>query len=280
MAKATKEFDGAVSRNKQGQVVVRLSDVQADSGFIIEGLNGRPVQFIEPAAEQNNAPGVISSSPTAAAFNPANAVVKAGQVQLNKLSKYLADLPDTAKAELLVAPKDTAKIFGRGLGTFNEDTASIRAIGESHGIHHEGQALTGMQIFDRPDSYERAWAKEVRAAWEQANASGEAVTTGLAMGTKQIVHGCEIGTRDVTVANNLYSRRNDINAALKAQGGQEIITSVDSGIDHWQFTASVSPVYCSVVYSVDFTGGDDGWGCLGIDLASSRPVALQIAPAP
>jgi hypothetical protein len=248
-------------------------------------FNSQQKEHSMAKAQEDNG-DVIQSSPTAAAFNPANAVVKAGQVQLNKVSEYLADLPDTAKAELLVAPKDTAKIFNRALGTFNEDTASIRDIGESHGIHVDGQALIGMQIFDRPDgakdvTYEEAWAKEVRCAWEQANESGKAVTTALAIGTKQIVHGHEIGICDVTVANNLYSRVGDINAALKAQGGQEIITSHGSGYAHWQFTAAEVPDDRSHVFSVGFTDGDDSWDHKGSGRSSSRPVALRVlAPNP
>ncbi len=294
---ATAETQGVTERSLRGEfkgvTVIRAEN--GDLTFDVSALNGVNVNIITngdgrvtkqvPVEEQTNAPDVIQSSPTAGAFNPANAVVKAGQIQLNKVSKYLSDLPDTAKAELLVSPQDTAKIFNRDIGTFNEDTVSIRNISEDHGIHADGQALTGMQIFDRPDSaedvtYEQAWSKEVRSAWEQANESGEAVTTGLAIGTKQIVHGREIGTRDVTVANNLYSNVAEINAALKAQGGQEIITSYDSGYAHWQFTATEHPDYRSGVYSVDFTDGDNGWGRKGHDHSSSRPVALQIAPAP
>jgi hypothetical protein len=149
-----------------------------------------------------------------------------------------------------------------------------------------------MQIFDRPDSakdvtYEQAWASEVRAAWEQANASGKAVTTALAIGTKQIIHGREIGARDVTVANNLYSNVNkysnvnNINQALRAQGGQEIITSVDSGLARWQFTATEYPDNRSSVYSVAFTDGDVDWDHKGNGRSSSRPVALRVlAPNP
>jgi hypothetical protein len=279
------DFKGVtVSRSETGALTVDVSALDGVDVTVITNGDGR-VMKQTPAEEQTTAPGVTQSSPTAAAFNPANAVVKAGQVQLNKVSQYLSDLPDTAKAELLVSPKDTAKIFDRGISTFNKDTASIRTIDESHGIHHEGQALTGMQIFDRPETdedvtYEQAWAKEVRSAWEQANESGEAVTTDLAIGTKQLVHGREIGTRAVTVANNLYSNVADINTALEAQGGQEIITSDGSGHAHWQFTATEHPDNRSYVYGVDFTGGVYYWERKGNDHSSSRPVALQIAPAP
>jgi hypothetical protein len=279
------DFKGVtVSRSETGALTFDVSALKDVDVTIITNGDGRIVKQT-PVEEQTTAPDITQSSPTAAAFNPANAVVKAGQVQLNKVSKYLADLPDTAVAELLVSPKDTAKIFDRDIGTFNEDTASIRNIGEIHGINHEGQVLTGMQIFDRPDiakdvTYEQAWASEVRSAWEQANESGETVTTALAIGTKQIVHGREIGTRDVTVANNLYSNVSNINAALEAQGGQKIITSHDSGFAHWQFTATEVPDLRSYVYSVDFTDGDNNWDHKGNDHSSSRPVALQIAPAP
>lgn len=283
------EFQGiTLSRSETGDLTFDVSALNGVDVTIITNGNGRVMKLTpveEQTTAQENNGGVIQSSPTAAAFDPANAVVKAGQVQLNKVSKFLADLPNTAKAELLVAPKDTAKIFNRGLGTFNEDTASIRNIGTSHGIHVDGQSLTGMQIFDRPDgakdvTYEQAWAKEVRAAWEQANALRQAVTTGLAIGPKQIVHGRESGTRDVTVANNLYSRVGDINAALKAQGGQEIITSGVSGYALWLFTATENPDHRSFVYSVDFTVGDFNWDHKGVGHSSSRPVALQIAPNP
>ena len=146
-------------------------DVSALNGVDVTVITNGRVMKLAPAKKQTTAPGVIESSPTAGAFNPANAVVKAGQVHLNKLSKFLADLPDTAVAELLVSPQDTAKIFDRYIGTFNENTASIRNIGEGHGIHHDGQILTGMQIFDRPETaenvtYEQAWASEVRSTWE------------------------------------------------------------------------------------------------------------------
>jgi hypothetical protein len=281
------EFQGVVSRDGNDQIIIHLSNLPADAGLIIEGLKGRSVQFREPAREQTTAPGVIQSSPTAAAFDPANAMVRAGQVQLNKVSRFLADLPYTARAELLVAPQDTAKIFNRGLGTWDVDTASIRNIGASHGIHVDGQFLTGMQIFERPDgakdvTYEQAWAKEVRAAWEQANALRQAVTTGLAIGSKKIVHGRGIGMldiTDVTASNSLYSRVGDINAALKAQGGQEIIKSYGSGNARWQFTATEYPYDRSYVCSVRFTDGDSLLVLKGGDHLSSRPVALRVLPS-
>ena len=239
------------------------------------------IELRAPAAEQTNAPGVIASSPTAKAFDPANAMINVGPVQLNKASRYLADLPDNAKGEFIVSPKSTAALLGRDIGTFNEDTASIRAIDESFGLHYEGQVLTGMQIFDRPENapdvtYEQAWASEVRAAWEKANATGEAVTTGLAIGTKELVHGRKIGSRDVTVPNNLFSRVAHVNAAIAKQGGTKIITKSGSGLARWQFTAAEDPFDRAAVYSVIFAGGVDVWDHKGADPSSSSPAALRI----
>ena len=66
----------------------------------------------------------------------------------------------------------------------------------------------------------------------------------------------------------------------REQGGQEIITSSGSGDAHWQFTATEHSDYRSDVSSVVFTDGDGHWDHKGVDRSSSRPVALQIAPAP
>lgn len=294
----TNNFGAVIARDPAtGHITVHLSDTPPEKITVMTRQG--PMQLVPIAPGQANTPGlrraeaataaqagVIESSPTAKAFDPANAMVLVGVVQLNKASQYLTDLPDAAKAEFLVSPKSTAKIFGRGLGTWNEDTASVRGIDASHGIHFDGQALAGMQIFDRPRNatgvtYEEALAKEIRAAWEQANATGEAVTTGLAIGTKELVHGRKVGSSDVTVRNNLYSCVNDVNAAIVKQGGEKILTKRGSDSAFWQFTASEHPDDRALVYSVVFTFGVSYWVRKFNDLSSSRPVALRIlAPNP
>ncbi len=290
----TGDFEGvALKKSETGGLTVDVSALNGvdltiiTSGGVLQFKAAAPaIELRTPAPEQASAPGVIASSPTAGAFNPANAVIKVGLVQLNKISQYLTDLPDTAKAEFLVSPKSTATIFGRGLGVWNEDTASVRGIDASHGIHFDGQALAGMQIFDRPRNapgvtYEEALAKEIRAAWDKVNATGEAVTTGLAIGTKELVHGRKIGSSDVTVGNNLYSRVDDVNAAIAKQGGEKILTKSGSVNARWQFTATELPGHRAHVYSVDFTDGDHGWGHKDGVHSSSRPVALRLlAPNP
>lgn len=241
---------------------------------------------------QINAPATVSKK----AFNLANAMVSNGEVKLGTLSVYLreankyfpnlitkdeVDLLADHSATLLVAPKDTATLFDRDLGTFNEDTASIRKINESHGLHHNGQILKGMDIADRAtdapaDNYEKNWSREVVKDFMRAVNDNVTVTADLAIGTKQIVHGCEIGTCDVTVRNNLYSNVSDLNAAFKAQGGQEIITQRVSSYARWQFTATEDRYGRSDMYSVGFADGNFFWVHKAYGLSSSRPVALRI----
>jgi len=140
------EFEGIVLKKSDNGLTV---DISALNGVDVTIITDGTVQHKAPTKEQTSAPGVIASSPTDEAFNPANAVINVGLVQLNKISQYLADLPNTAKAEFLVSPKSTATIFGRGLGTWNEDTASVRSLDLSHGIHFNVQALLLNHIFDR-----------------------------------------------------------------------------------------------------------------------------------
>jgi len=105
-------------------------------------------------------------------------------VQLNKISQYLADLPDTATATLLVCPQDLANIDGGGLGTWVNSIKRIRDIKGYHG-------LDGMEIYDRPETargttYEKAWADQIKAAFAQAQSSGQEVTTGLFMAVRSV----------------------------------------------------------------------------------------------
>lgn len=228
----------------------------------------------------------FDSSPTAGAFSPANAMVLVGVVQLNKISQYLIDLPDEAKAEYILSPKSTATLFGRDLGTFNEDTASIRGIDASHGLHFNGQALTGMQIFDRPSNaqgvpYEKAWADKIRADWETASTTHTDVVTSLAIMPRELINGRKIGSCDVTVANNIYSRVGDINVAITRQGGELIITQPSSSVARRQFTASELPGDRADVFSVHLTVGVAGWARKDDGPSSSRAGALHIiAPNP
>lgn len=222
------------------------------------------------------------SRKAAASLDPANALVSAGKVQLNKLSPYLADLPDTAQALLLVAPKDSSAIWEQKPGTWNDEIEHIRTIPKTHGMHYEGKTLGGMPLSDRPrtaphDPYEKAWAKQISLLWKQACKSNKPVTTGLAMATSPLVCGRPSREQPVMVENNLLSRHEEINAALRAQGGQEIPTQKEAGDARWQFTASAAP-HQKNACCVDLNNGQSY--CTGKDdhRLPSRPIALHILP--
>lgn len=265
-------------------------DVSALNGANLTVVANGDVWVKKPPAALPAAPGLILSSPTAKAFDPANAMITVGLVQLNKVSRYLRNLPNEARAEYLISPKSTATLLGRGLGTWNKDTARIRSIDASHGLHFNGQALTGMQIFDRPSDarsvpYEKAWADKVRADWEKARTTRADVVTNLAIMPKELITGRKDWFPDwfsrVTVANNMYSRVGDINAAIAGQGGELIITQLGYGHARWQFTATEHPDNCVGVYSVSRTDGDgsmdgDVWSHKDQAYSSSRAGALRV----
>ena len=229
------------------------------------------MQSKAPVAEQTNAPGVIASSVDVKSFSPDNSIIRAGTVQLNKISQYLTDLPDTATAELLVSPQDLANIDGSGLGTWLNSIKRIRDIEGYHG-------LDGMKIYDRRETargitYEKAWADQIKAAFAQAQSSGKEVTTGLFMPTMQLVRGREVLSGDVTVDTNLYSKRKEI-----GKQGDEFITRRGSDNAHWQLSATEVPDLSTYVYTVNFTDGVDDWALKDFGRLPSRPVALALQP--
>ncbi len=251
---------------ENGRVTVDIADGNTSvfGGNVIAHTDGT-VQLIAPAPEQTNAPGVIASRVEV----KGSSIIRAGTVQLNKISQYLAGLPDTAKAELLVSPQDLANIDGGGLGTWVDSITRIRDIKGYHG-------LDGMRVFDRPEtaphiSLEEDIANHIKLLLAFAQSSGKEVTTGLFMPTKQLVHGREIGSGKVTVDTNLYSKRKKI-----GKQGDEFITKRGSVDAHWQLSATENPDGSSYVYVVDFTDGVvDVWDHKGRIRLSSRPVALR-----
>jgi hypothetical protein len=279
-------FNGfTVSTDGYGNVKLETDRVTAhiaDGDTVIYGGNvtthtdGIVIQLKAPAEEQTNTPDnsidVISSSVDVKSFSPDNSIIRAGTVQLNKISQYLDDLPDTATATLLVSPQDLANIDGGGLGTWVESVQRIRDIKNYHG-------LDGMEIYDHPGTargttYEKALADQIKAAFAQAQSSGQEVTTGLFMPTKQLVDGREIGSDDVSVDTNLYSKRKEI-----GKQGDEFITKRGSDDARWQWSATEYPDYSSNVCNVDFTDGVGVWVRKYPSRLSSRPVALQISPS-
>lgn len=290
-------FNGlTVSTNGNGQVKLETGSVIVDisngnttvyGGNVTAHTDGT-VQSKAPIVEQTNAPksssGVIAPSVDVKSFSPDNSIIRAGTVQLNKISQYLADLPDTATAKLLVSPQDLANIDGGGLGKWIDSINRIRNIKGYHG-------LDGMEIYDRPETesgvtyekarpYEKAWADHIKAAFAQAQSSGKEVTTGLFMPTKQLVHGCEIKSDDVSVDTNLYSKRKEIGKQGDKfiTGRRNFFARCGSDYARWQWSATEYLFNSSNVYAVSFKKGVDTWVHKSYDRLSSRPVALALQP--
>ena len=177
--------------------------------------------------------------------------------------------------------QELLKIIHTNLGTFNDDMSTIRNIDEAYGIHHNGQFLKGAHVSDRsnnaPDgTFEKNWAKHVISVFKNAVAHNCSYTSGLAIGTKEMFCGPDVGS-------NISLNISAINMALNEQGAQKIITSNDSDFkwNHLQHTC---------------TQGDDGH-CFVLrvnlsrrhaisvnrkttDPSSCRAFALQIDPLP
>jgi hypothetical protein len=252
---------------------------------------------------------VIQTTPSAQAFKPANAMIKVGTVQLNQISPYLADLPNSAKAEFLISPDNTPYIELSGPRAITEwGRASDRtaAITEEHGLHFNGRFLSGMQISETNDvPYEKAWAAQVRAAWEASKQTGQNVVTGLGIGTQELLTGTRPERRVVpfpptsgverlkeaagipsTTGDNLFSKFDQVNAAIEAQGGRKIRQAY-----MYDYGAMRDKLLTSTELSGDllgtavFTSSKTQNGTTGIynrnrddHRTTSRPVALNVMP--
>jgi len=218
-------------------------------------------------------------------------MVKVCVVQLNKVSRFLADLPDDAIAELLICPHSTSAIFNHEIGTFNEDIESIRSIDKMDGIQYAGHALQGMQIYDRPKTakkitYEKAWADEIRAAWERATSNGINITTDLAIGTRPMFCGKNEHGKTV-LRDNLQSHLPHVNKAIREQGGQEIYTGGDHHKDKkhcsgdWNLTSTEAPgrLHRNQIFSVYMPDEWHYWDHKNKGRATSHPIALNIIPS-
>lgn len=203
-------------------------------------------------------------------FKPDHCIIRTEQISLNGISPYLASLPATATALLLVAPHNLAKIDGQGFGTWFDTIDRIRKIDNYHG-------LDGMRIFEPGEnfsriSYERLWASQIKTAWEYANCTRRSVTTGLFLGTKEIVHGATIDSTRVAIPANLYSLRNEI-----GQQGQSFYKKVSYHLGYCQWSCTEPDDKPDESFGVSFANGKAetfGKRCY----MPARPVCLEIRP--
>ncbi len=279
------EFKGLTLKRCGNIATLVVSSLVGVDALAITDDKGNVIKLVplKQQAEPKN-DNIIKSTPTLDSFHPANAMVPVGEIMINAVSTYLSDLPDTAIAELLVAPRDTAYFFDGRAGSFFKDIDRIRRIDEKHGIHYAGQVLKGMSLYDYPEwdrtfSYEKMLADKFRDAFVQASRVGKPVLTGLAIGTKQIVHGCANNTRIVTLDNNIRSRVGDINTALNAQDSHPIVTESGLTAASLQMTCTENSFGTADVYAVQF---DEDYARpihKGMHEALSRPIALLVYPS-
>lgn len=244
---------------------------------------------------QTNAPAIIrASSLGSEGFNPANALIPVGLVQLNQTDEYLRDLPDEATALYLISPRSTADIFRdspHDLGVWLQDIADIRNISENQGFHHDGKLVTGMDIYDHCEAghsepYGRERAHILRTAWTKAITSGQNVMTGFSIVTPELIRGysaCKTNTHKVVYSNlrdNVFNLNNVIRKQNCKNGISQdegiIITDQDSGYARWQFTSAEYHNDPSSVYNIFLVDGSRSWDHKKTVHSSSRGGALQI----
>lgn len=266
--------DLSLTIREGGRVMVTGSSV------ITDGDGNRLV----PAGEGDNAPGVISSSPDKGAFDPATTALNLGPVHLKKVSNYLSCLPLTARAELLMLPQSTADIFKRFIGSWNEDFTSIPNIDETFGFNYADETLTGMRLGESDVSItlEKEGAIKVNGAFLEATKTGEPVTTGLAIGTQQIIRGTAPGSCDTTVTNNIFAKVDEINKKLKDRCMPELCQKPAHVFLNRQFTMTCGGESdngeSDDVVVVSFVDGSTYDKSKSGMLAVTYPVALRVLP--
>ncbi len=142
------------------------------------------------------------------------------------------------------------------------------------------QIFRSMQIFDRPKnargvSYQEAWAEKIIAAFKQAQALGQTVTTDLFLGTGELVRGRKANAHEVTVENNLYSLRE-----IVAREGIAFVTGRHSNISRFEWTSTEKPGDPSKMCNIDFADGKASYCDKDSFSLSARLLAFQIIPNP
>lgn len=305
------DFRGIVVKRMGDNITFDISEAGHINRAVIRGKDGQVVKLVPGKAKKanNEDAETIISTVDNNALDPANAVVKSSDVvKLNQLSRYLTDLPDEARAIPLYAPMDTAliryasktpekkkivkdllqsgggeqsnlrlqEIVRKNIRYFIDNIDAIGKIGEEQRFHHNGQIIKGINLSQYPykdrngnENYEARWAMDTRVEWQTARQKDQIVTTGFSMGTEPLFR-------------DLFKNVAEINKSLKAQGGQEVITTLDDGVGRhlWHFIINECSECPKAVVSLNIHDGKKTWGeDDAYETASTvRPVALQIIP--
>ncbi len=209
---------------------------------------------------KSSSKNVHTQSINAKAFSLSNQMISLGTIQLNSISPHMSVLPDEARAEILVAPQDLARIDGRGLDTF---TGSIERIKDIKGYC----GLQGMRLSDHSAatptiSYEHDLYRNLARDFAEAWISGREVTTSLFLPTEPLLR-------------HIYAERR----ALRERGGEAFIPrgqGAINGAHYWSGTEANGKTEEKI--SVRFTHGQARSYDKENYALSTRPVALRILP--
>ncbi|MFP4097154.1 MAG: hypothetical protein ACLFU1_00020 [Alphaproteobacteria bacterium] len=270
-----KGADGYAFVSADGNGVIRVETsklvVDVDGSDVTVHYRETPSQA-EAACPSNS--NVHSGSVDTVSFSPDPRIIRAGSVPLNKISLHLSDMPDDATGQLLVAPEDLAGIdlSQKWSASWVGSIQKIRKIKGYHGLDGADirdccEALDGV-------TYEENLASYIRQAYEQACLSGQPVTTGLFMPTKQMMHGRNPRESNKVITSSLYSYRKMI-----AQQGERMIHDDVYEKDRYYWTCTLDPSNPFQVYSVDFNDGSAVQFLKDGVYVSARPVALTIEPS-
>jgi len=153
--------------------------------------------------------------------------------------------------DIYAAPEDIRNGSGNLLKTFNNAVKHVAGLRNYHG--HDGGNFAN----------ETAVLEAVR--------NNPAALEKWFLPTKELLHGKTSGGDKIQPAN-LYDSRNT--GAFK----NTFITKSGSGNAHWYWSLTEHPDNPSLVYGVDFTDGDGGWGRKDYDGLSSRVVRAELRP--
>lgn len=229
-------------------------------------------------------------------YSPDNQMIRAGTVQLNKISCYLSDLSNKATAELLIAPDNITDIHGGDPTSWVDTIKDIRDIKDYHG-------LDGIQIFDSterelhsleslkviydlsedeieiPPSYEQELAEQIKIAFARAYFSRKTVTTGLFMATKPLALGRNIYASPEEEEDRRLLRVekifNDLAHTIEHGG------NVPANDDGYYYTCTEPGNESNFAYSITETIGKIGYALVHKErdiYANALPVALAIHP--
>jgi hypothetical protein len=171
--------------------------------------------------------------------------------------KFGIQLP---QAYLWIAPQDLKAERGQ-LDTYQDSVRAIAHLKDFHG-------RDGYLYIPNPAECELTLYR----AWHAAALLGKnSPKSGWVLGTKEIVHGKEIGSNKITVTNNLVSLKD------RMPKESRFVTDDEWPYDRWQFccTRTARPDQPGGMYKIDMSNGDCSWAPQDDTPSAARPISLE-----